>query len=100
MSALLRSLGRRNLTDTDAAVRILPVNQGPRQCDTCWVLPGVTHELSCPKVPLERVEAYFAHMHDRDVEWERRDRRWARVACRLLVIVAATSATLIAVWLR
>lgn len=74
MSALLRAIARRvrvalhrhdpiecwcDPTKTDTALRILPTNQGPGQCKECWVLPGVTHELSCPEVSWEQVRAYL-----------------------------------------
>ncbi|MFG1659013.1 hypothetical protein ACGFIY_21025 [Micromonospora chersina] len=74
MSALLRALARRirlllhrhdpiecwcELTAADAPAQILPVNAGPDQCGECWVLPGKTHELSCPEVSLEQMQAYL-----------------------------------------
>jgi hypothetical protein len=37
----------------------LPVNTGPGQCDKCWVMLGVQHELSCDEVTPEQFRAYL-----------------------------------------
>lgn len=39
----------------------LPVQAGPGPCQTCWVRPGVEHELSCDRVSPEQFRALMEY---------------------------------------
>ncbi|MDG4796178.1 hypothetical protein [Micromonospora sp. WMMD1082] len=74
----------------------LPIHIDTSPCPHCWATFGTHHELSCPGVDMEQVNAYFAW---RDERWAQRDRRVELAARWIAAVVVMLVFALVWGWL-
>lgn len=71
----------------------LPRHVGVKPCPLCWVQPMQTHELSCPKVTVEEMQAFLDELDAQRARDIRRDRvrALAGAVCAAVAVLVAVA---------